>query len=147
STEMTAREEEFARMLSLKRRFLSVTPHLITLGALFAGMTALRLLFEGRMNEAVIALLVAAFLDAFDGLAARKFSGETLFGAHLDNLSDFLSFGVAPAVLLYTWTLDMLGPLGWACGLIYAAGAAIRLARFGANWQPAGSGPKPNFTG
>ncbi len=134
-------------MQDLKRRFYAIAPHLITLTALFAGMTALRFVLEGRTNEAVIALLVAAFLDGFDGFVARKLSGETLFGAHLDNLADFLSFGVAPAVFLYSWALDILGPLGWACGLIYAGGAAIRLARFGAAWQPAGTGPKPNFTG
>lgn len=134
-------------MRDLKLRLYGWTPHLITLTALFAGMTALRFILEGRTNEAVAALLLAALLDGFDGFAARKLSGETLFGAHLDNLADFLSFGVAPAVFLYSWTLDMLGPLGWACGLIYAAGAAIRLARYGAAWQPSGSGPRPNFTG
>lgn len=134
-------------MRGWKSRIATAAPNLITLAALCAGMTSLRFALEERFDAAVIALLVAAVLDGFDGFAARKLSGETLFGAQLDNLSDFLSFGVAPAVFLYVWSLSALGNAGWICALLFAAAAGVRLARYGAAWAPALPNQKKAFSG
>jgi CDP-diacylglycerol--serine O-phosphatidyltransferase len=134
-------------MSRLKLRILQAAPNLITLAALCAGMTSLRFALEGKFNAAILALLAAAALDLLDGFAARRLTGETLFGAHLDNLSDFLSFGVAPAVFLYVWSLNALGTAGWICAVAFAAAAGVRLARYGAAWQPAPPHQKKAFTG
>lgn len=105
-------------------------PNIVTLLALCAGLTAIRLGMDGRFELAIIAILVAAVLDALDGRVARFLKSTSRFGAELDSLSDFLSFGVAPALLLYLWVLDELGNIGWIAGLVFAIAAALRLARF-----------------
>jgi CDP-diacylglycerol--serine O-phosphatidyltransferase len=108
----------------------SLVPNILTTLALCFGLTAIRFALMGRWKAAVFAIVVAAVFDALDGRIARLLKGTSKFGAELDSLSDFLSFGVAPVVLLYLWTLQGLGNLGWLAVLCYATCAALRLARF-----------------
>lgn len=105
-------------------------PNLLTLMALAAGLTAIQVALEGNWERAVIAILIAAILDALDGAVARLLNATSDFGAELDSLSDFLAFGIAPAVILYTWILEDAGKIGWIAMLVYAAATALRLARF-----------------
>jgi len=110
--------------------FNRLIPNILTVLALCAGLTAILYGFQGRWELAVAAVLFAAVLDALDGRIARLLGGSTKFGAELDSLSDFVSFGVAPPMLLFLWTLqDAKGP-GWVIALIFAVCAALRLARF-----------------
>jgi CDP-diacylglycerol---serine O-phosphatidyltransferase len=105
-------------------------PNILTLLALCAGMTAIRLALAGKYESSVTAIIIAGVLDGIDGRIARLLKGMTSFGAELDSLSDFISFGVAPAVLLYLWTMESLQSLGWAVVLLFAVCCALRLARF-----------------
>lgn len=105
-------------------------PNMVTLLALCSGLTSIRLAMEGRFEMAVYAILFAAILDGIDGRLARILKSATRFGAELDSLSDFVNFGVAPAVVIYLWGLSSLKSVGWAVVLIYAIAAALRLARF-----------------
>lgn len=105
-------------------------PNLITLLALCSGVTAIRLAIEGRYELAVAAVIVAVVLDAVDGRLARLLKGTSRFGAELDSLADFVNFGVAPALLIYLWSLNTLRTAGWVIALILAICCALRLARF-----------------
>lgn len=107
-----------------------VIPNAVTLLGLCAGVTAIRFAFEGRYADAVTAILLAAILDGLDGRIARALRSTSRFGAELDSLADFVSFGVAPAVVLYAWALSDLGPIGWIVAMVYAVCMALRLARF-----------------
>jgi CDP-diacylglycerol--serine O-phosphatidyltransferase len=107
-----------------------IVPNLITLLALCLGLTAIRLAFEGRLEPAVIAIVVAAALDGVDGRVARLLKGTSRFGAELDSLADFVNFGVTPALVLYGFVLYHLKALGWIVALVFAIAAALRLARF-----------------
>jgi len=120
---------------SRRRRFKPVplrmlVPNLITLVALCLGLTAIRLAFEGRLEPAVIAIVVAAALDGIDGRVARLLKGTSRFGAELDSLADFVNFGVTPALVLYGFVLHNLKSVGWIVALLFAISAALRLARF-----------------
>jgi len=105
-------------------------PNILTLLALCAGMTGIRLAIVGKYEAAVTAVIVAGILDGLDGRIARLLKGTSSFGAQLDSLSDFVSFGVAPAVMLYVWTMAQLQGFGWAVVLIFAVCCGLRLARF-----------------
>ncbi len=105
-------------------------PNLITLLALCSGVTSIRLGLEGRYELAVAAIIVAIVLDAVDGRLARYLEGTSKFGAELDSLADFVNFGVAPAILLYFWSLNTLKTFGWVICLTLAIACALRLARF-----------------
>jgi len=105
-------------------------PNILTMLALCSGLTAIRFGLHDQWDKAVISIVVAAILDGLDGRVARLLQGTSKFGAELDSLSDFVCFGVAPALLLYFWSLQSLGGLGWAITLLYAACCALRLARF-----------------
>jgi CDP-diacylglycerol---serine O-phosphatidyltransferase len=105
-------------------------PNILTLLALCAGMTAIRFAINGKFEWAVIAIIVAAIFDGLDGRVARLLKASSTFGAQLDSLSDFISFGVAPAVILYLWTMSALGSLGWVLVLFFAVCCGLRLARF-----------------
>lgn len=105
-------------------------PNLITLLALCSGVTAIRLAVEGRYQVAVAAVILAIFLDAVDGRLARYLKGTSRFGAELDSLADFVNFGVAPAILIYFWSLNAMKPLGWIIALMLSMACALRLARF-----------------
>ena len=107
-----------------------IVPNLVTLLALCSGLTAVRMAFDGRWELAVGAVLLAAVLDGLDGRVARMLKGTSRFGAELDSLSDFVNFGVVPALMLYLWLLKDAGNLGWITALIFAISMALRLARF-----------------
>jgi CDP-diacylglycerol--serine O-phosphatidyltransferase len=108
----------------------AVVPNVITLLALCAGLTGIRLALEGRFELALGAIVFAAMLDAVDGRVARMIKGTSRFGAELDSLADFFNFGVAPGLILYFWGLNALGNLGWIAAMVFAICAALRLARF-----------------
>jgi CDP-diacylglycerol--serine O-phosphatidyltransferase len=110
--------------------FNRMVPNILTLLALCAGMTAIRFALNGNFQGAVYAILVAGVLDGLDGRVARLLKATSQFGAELDSLSDFVSFGVAPAAVMYLWTMSALHSIGWAIVLIYAVCCALRLARF-----------------
>ena len=112
--------------------FRVVAPNLITLVALCLGLTAIRLAYEGRLEPAVIAIVVAAVLDGVDGRVARLLKGTSRFGAELDSLADFLNFGVAPALVLHSFVLHEVKAGGWVVAMIFAIAMALRLARFNA---------------
>src|SRR6201997_5469850 len=105
-------------------------PNLITLLALCAGLTAIRLAVEDKLEWAVAAIVFAALLDGIDGRIARMLKGTSRFGAELDSLADFVNFGVAPALILYFWGLHDLKSAGWIAALVFAICAGLRLARF-----------------
>lgn len=118
-----------------RRRFKAIpvrtlVPNLITLLALCAGLTAIRLAIEGRLELALGAIVFAAVLDGIDGRVARMLKGTSRFGAELDSLADFVNFGVTPALILYFWGLHELKSAGWIVALVFAICAALRLARF-----------------
>ena len=107
-------------------------PNILTLLAVCAGMTAIRFALQNKFEPAVVAVVVAAVLDGVDGRLARLLKATTTLGAQLDSLSDFVSFGVAPAVLLFVWSLSQLQSFGWAVVVIFTICCALRLARFNA---------------
>lgn len=107
-------------------------PNFFTLLGLCAGLTAIRMAIEGRWDVAVAALVFAAFLDGIDGRLARLLKASTRFGAELDSLADFVNFGVAPAIIMFSWALEDLRGMGWIAVLVFAVCAALRLARFNA---------------
>jgi CDP-diacylglycerol---serine O-phosphatidyltransferase len=108
----------------------TLVPNVITLLALCAGLTAIRMAFEDRYVLALAAVVFAAILDAIDGRLARLLKGTSRFGAELDSLSDFVNFGVAPALILYFWGLHDLKSAGWIAAMVFAICAGLRLARF-----------------
>jgi CDP-diacylglycerol---serine O-phosphatidyltransferase len=105
-------------------------PNLITVLAICAGLTGIRLAYEGRFELAVGMVLLAAFLDGIDGRIARLIKGETRFGAEMDSLADIVNFGVAPAFVLYAYVLHDVKTLGWVAAVAYVIACALRLARF-----------------
>jgi CDP-diacylglycerol--serine O-phosphatidyltransferase len=107
-----------------------MVPNVLTLLALCAGMTAIRLGVNGQFRHAVFAIIAAGIFDGLDGRIARLLKATSRFGAELDSLADFVSFGVAPAAVMYLWTMSAQGSLGWAIVLFYAVCCALRLARF-----------------
>ena len=109
----------------------SLIPNMLTVISLCAGLTSIRFSLAGEWDLAVLAIVLAGILDGLDGRLARMLKGATRFGAELDSLSDFVSFGVSPVVLLYEWTLSDLGGVGWIVVLGYPVCCALRLARFG----------------
>lgn len=121
---------EFRRRRVTALSINRMIPNALTLLALCAGLTAIRFALQDRWEAAVVAVLVAMLFDGLDGRIARLMGATSELGAQLDSLSDVIAFGVAPAVLLYLWTLSDAGGLGWAACLIYAACCALRLARF-----------------
>ena len=116
-----------------RRRGIYILPNLFTTAALFAGFYAIVQAMDHRFESAAVAIFVAMVLDGLDGRIARLTHTQSEFGAQYDSLSDMVSFGVAPAVLSYTWALQPLGKIGWIVAFLYCAGAALRLARFNTN--------------
>jgi CDP-diacylglycerol--serine O-phosphatidyltransferase len=111
----------------------AVLPNTVTALALCSGLTAIRFAMLGNWEGAVLMVLAAAVLDGVDGKIARWVRAESRFGAELDSLSDAISFGVAPTLILYLWSLQALGRFGWMVALLMALFCALRLARFNAN--------------
>ncbi|WP_457935981.1 CDP-alcohol phosphatidyltransferase family protein [Mesorhizobium sp. 10J20-29] len=107
-----------------------VLPNLVTVLAICAGLSGIRLAFEGRFETAVAMVLIAAFLDGIDGRLARMLKATSKFGAQMDSLADIVNFGVAPALVLYAYLLDRAGSPGWIAALLFAIACGLRLARF-----------------
>jgi len=118
------------RVGALRRRGIYLLPNLFTTAALFAGFYAIVQAMNGRFGESAVAIFVAGLLDGLDGRVARLTRTQSEFGAEYDSLSDMVSFGAAPALVLYEWVLKDLGRIGWIAAFVYCAGAALRLARF-----------------
>jgi CDP-diacylglycerol--serine O-phosphatidyltransferase len=118
-----------------------MVPNVLTLLALCAGMTAIRYAVAGNFQYAVFAIIAAGVFDGLDGRLARLLKATSRFGAELDSLADFISFGVAPAAVLYLWTMAQWHSIGWAIVLFFAVCCALRLARF--NTQLSGEPPPP----
>jgi CDP-diacylglycerol--serine O-phosphatidyltransferase len=129
---------------TVRRQGIYLLPNLFTTGALFAGFYAVIAAMWGDFESAPIAILFALVLDGLDGRIARLTNTSSKFGAEYDSLSDMVSFGVAPALVMFSWALDDLGKFGWSAAFIYVACAALRLARF--NTQ-IGTTDKNYFTG
>jgi len=114
----------------VRRRGIYLLPNLLTTGALFAGFYAVIAGMGGDFHSACAAIVVAMFLDGMDGRVARLTNTQSAFGAEFDSLSDMLAFGVAPALICFSWALSGLGKIGWTVAFVYVACAALRLARF-----------------
>src|SRR6476659_8237910 len=136
------RRRERARRARIRVRRITplsvnrMVPNVLTLLALCAGMTAIRFAINGQFQEATIAIIAAGVFDGLDGRLARLLKATSSFGAELDSLSDFVSFGVAPAAVLYLWTMSEWHVLGWVIVLFFAVCCALRLARFNAGQTP-----------
>src|SRR5450755_1394324 len=117
----------------IRRRGIYLLPNLLTTAALFAGFYAIVQAMNGRFDKAAMAIFVAMVLDSLDGRVARLTHTQSDFGAEYDSLSDMVSFGAAPALIMYEWVLRPLGQWGWFAAFVYCAGAALRLARFNTN--------------
>src|SRR3954471_14555237 len=114
----------------IRRRGIYLLPNLFTTAALFAGFYAIVQAMNQRFDQAAIAVFVAMVLDGIDGRVARLTRTQSAFGAEYDSLADMVSFGAAPALVMYEWVLRDLGKFGWTAAFIYCAAAALRLARF-----------------
>ena len=114
----------------IRRRGIYLLPNLFTTAALFAGFYAIVQAMNLRFDQAAQAIFVAMVLDGLDGRVARLTRTQSAFGAEYDSLADMVSFGAAPALIVYEWTLKGMGKLGWIAAFVYVAGAALRLARF-----------------
>jgi CDP-diacylglycerol--serine O-phosphatidyltransferase len=113
-----------------RRKGIYLLPNLLTTGAMFGGFYAILAAMNGNFEHAAVAIFVAMFFDGLDGQVARMTNTQSDFGVQYDSLSDMVSFGVAPAVVAYSWMLHSLGKVGWVAAFIYASCAALRLARF-----------------
>ena len=120
--------KKFKLVSSKKTRYL--LPNILTLGGLCLGISSIKFSIDGNFNLAVTLILFASILDALDGRVARLIKGTSEFGKELDSLTDFVSFGIAPVLILYFWELNNYGKLGWAIALIYSVCCVLRLARF-----------------
>src|SRR5512139_1821515 len=117
----------------IRRRGIYLLPNLFTTAALFGGFYAIVQAMNQRFDAAAIAIYIAMVLDGLDGRVARLTRTQSAFGAEFDSLADMVSFGAAPALVIYEWSLKGLGKLGWIAAFVYCAGAALRLARFNTN--------------
>jgi CDP-diacylglycerol--serine O-phosphatidyltransferase len=117
----------------LRRRGIYILPNLFTTAALFSGFFAIVQAMNGKFEVAAVAIFIAMVFDGLDGRVARLTRTQSAFGAEYDSLSDMVSFGAAPALVVYVWALKDMGKLGWIAAFIYCVGAALRLARFNTN--------------
>ncbi len=117
------------------QRGIYLLPNLLTTAALFAGFYAIVAAMKGLFDTAAIAIFIAMIADGLDGRVARMTNTSTPFGAQFDSLSDMVSFGIAPALVVYSWSLIQLGKVGWLIAFLQAAGTALRLARFNTQVQ------------
>ena len=115
---------------SVRRRGIFLLPNLLTTGTIFSGFYAILSAMNGHFEAAAIAIFVAMVFDVLDGRVARLTNTQSAFGAQYDSLSDMVSFGVAPAVVSFSWGIHQLGKVGWALAFVYVSCAALRLARF-----------------
>jgi CDP-diacylglycerol---serine O-phosphatidyltransferase len=122
-----------AAPLRPRRKGLYILPNAISLAALFAAFYAIVMAMNGRFEAAAIGIFISAVLDSLDGRVARMTHSQSAFGEQMDSLCDMVSFGAAPALIVYEWALRDLGKWGWFPAFVYIAGAALRLARFNTN--------------
>jgi len=115
---------------NIRRRGIYLLPNMLTTAALFAGFYAIVQAMNGNYDQSAAAIFVAMVMDGLDGRVARMTRTQSAFGAEYDSLSDMVSFGVAPALVIYVWALKGMGKLGWIAAFVYCAGTALRLARF-----------------
>ena len=133
SDELTSSNEDgklSSENLKFRHKGVYLLPNLFTTGAMFAGFYAILAGMDGKFEAACIAIFVAMIFDVLDGTVARMTNTSSEFGLQYDSLSDMVSFGIAPAVLAFSWILNEIGKVGWAAAFIYASCAALRLARF-----------------
>jgi CDP-diacylglycerol---serine O-phosphatidyltransferase len=116
-----------------RRKGIYILPNLFTLGALFGGFYGVVMAMDGRFDQAAVGVFCAMVLDSLDGRVARMTNTQSAFGEQMDSLSDMVSFGAAPALIAYTWSLKDLGRWGWIAAFVYCSCAALRLARFNVN--------------
>ena len=116
-----------------RRKGIYILPNLFTLGALFGGFYAVVMAMNGRFEQSAYGVFAAMVLDSLDGRVARMTHTQSVFGEHMDSLSDMVSFGAAPALIAYEWALRGLGKPGWIAAFVYCSCAALRLARFNTN--------------
>ena len=121
------------KVISEKKNVRMILPNMLTLIGVCIGLTSIRFSFNGQFDLAIIAIIIAALIDGLDGRIARLIKGTSKVGKELDSLTDMISFGVAPAFIMYFWTLSSLGRFGWLICLIYVICVALRLARFNIN--------------
>lgn len=117
----------------LRRRGIYILPNLFTTAALFAGFYAIVQAMTARYEQAAVAIFIAMVLDGLDGRVARLTRTQSAFGAEYDSLSDMVSFGAAPSLVIFEWAMKGIGKWGWIAAFVYCAGAALRLARFNTN--------------
>ncbi len=129
---------------TVRHQGIYLLPNLFTTAALFAGFYAIIAAMRGDFENAAVAIFIAMVLDGLDGRIARLTNTSSKFGAEYDSLADMVSFGVAPALVVFSWALDGLGKFGWSAAFIYVACAALRLARFNTQIDTA---DKNYFTG
>ncbi|MBD2858953.1 CDP-diacylglycerol--serine O-phosphatidyltransferase [Spongiibacter sp. KMU-158] len=129
---------------TVRRRGIFLLPNLFTTSALFAGFFAIISAMNGQYENAAMAIFAAMIFDGLDGRVARLMNAQSKFGAEYDSLSDMVSFGVAPALVVFSWGLSVLGKFGWMVAFLYVACAALRLARFNTQIDTA---DKNYFTG
>jgi|TARA_B110000211_G_scaffold228656_1_gene285218 CDP-diacylglycerol--serine O-phosphatidyltransferase len=125
---MIEEKKKFKIVSTKKTKY--ILPNILTLGGVCLGISSIKFSIDGNYSLAVIFILLAAILDALDGRIARFVEGTSEFGKELDSLTDFVSFGIAPAFIIYFWELNIYGKIGWAITLIYSLCCVIRLARF-----------------
>lgn len=142
--QLTEERETPSKTERLRSKGIYLLPNLFTTGALFSGFYAVVASMNGHFDKAAIAVFVAMILDGLDGRVARLTNTQSEFGAEYDSLADMVSFGVAPALVAFSWSLQSLGQAGWIAAFIYVAGAALRLARFNTQIDTA---DKNYFTG
>lgn len=130
ANQINLNNNEQPELAKKKQRGIYLLPNILTTAALFAGFYAIVAAMKGRFETAAIAIFVAMFADGLDGRVARLTNTSTAFGAQYDSLSDLAAFGIAPALVLYSWSLSSLGKLGWLASFLYTAATALRLARF-----------------
>src|SRR6201982_148574 len=118
-----------------RRKGIYILPNLFTLAALFGGFYAIVMAMNGRFEHSCYGVFCAMVLDSLDGRVARMTNTQSAFGAEMDSLSDMVSFGAAPALIVYEWALKGLGKAGWVVSFLSCACAALRLARFNTNLQ------------
>ena len=129
----TPSETPATASLPLRKKGIYMLPNMITLAALFGGFYAVVMSMNGRFDLATLGIFAAMFLDGLDGRVARLTNTQSAFGEQMDSLSDMVSFGAAPALIAYEWTLRDLGRWGWIAAFVYVSCAALRLARFNVN--------------
>lgn len=125
--------EHAAVLVRPRRKGIYILPNLFTLAALFGGFYAIVMAMNRQFEQAAYGIFIAAVLDSLDGRVARMTNTQSAFGEQMDSLSDMVSFGAAPALIVYEWALKGMGKLGWIAAFVYCSGAALRLARFNTN--------------